>query len=128
MMNLIIFSAIRQLTLSIIYLVLLKALCQILTIVDYKELRTTNRSSISYRNDYSASFRSLGRTTLIYHEISISSTEKRVIKPSQRNEGCLKIEKELYTIDIFRHMKLILYTLEVKINIIICISICYEYD
>ena len=41
---------------------------------------------------------------------------------TERIEYCLKIEKELYTIKIFRYMKLILETLNVKINIIICIN------
>ena len=50
-----------------------------------------------------------------------------MLNSTERIEYCLKIEKELYTIKIFRYMKLISETLNMKINIIICINIWYEY-
>ena len=46
-----------------------------------------------------------------------------MLNSTERNEECLKIEKELYTINVYRYMKLILYTLDVRINVIICINI-----
>ena len=46
-----------------------------------------------------------------------------MLNRAERNGECLKIEKELYTINIFRYMKLMLHTLDVKINI----TILYKY-
>ena len=51
-----------------------------------------------------------------------SNSYTHILNSTKRIKYCLKIEKELYTIKIFRYMKVILETLNVKINIIICIN------
>ena len=42
----------------------------------------------------------------------------KIRNSTERNEKCSKIEKELYKINIFRYMNLILYTLDLKMNLI----------